>query len=99
MVTAKDSPETIMAQAQALIDHVQGDLAAGEAWLRSQGLDPEKVQKTMEAQLTPQGRLQAQQAFQADMEAVEQEVREEATRRSFAAPAASTPVRRRRSMI
>ncbi len=98
MATSKDSPEAIMAQAQALIDRVQGDLAAGEALLRSQGLDPEKIRETMEDHLTIQGRLQAQDAFQTDMAAVEQEVREEAARHSFASPSASS-VRRRRPMV
>lgn len=99
MASAKDSPETIMAQAKALIDRVQGNLAAGEALLCDQGLDPEKIRETMEDHLTLQGRLQAQQAFQADMAAVEQEVREEAARLSFAAPTVSNSVRRRRPMI
>lgn len=99
MATSKDSPEAIMAQAQALIDRVRGDLAAGEALLRSQGLDPEKVRATMEDHLTIQGRLQAQDAFQADMAALEQEVREEAARHSFASLSVSNSVRRRRPMV
>ncbi len=99
MASSKDSPETIMVQAQALIDRVQGDLAAGEALLRSQGLDPAKIREAMEDQLTAQGRQQAEQAFQADMAAVEQEVREGAARHSFATPAVSNSVRRRRPMI
>lgn len=94
------SPETIMAQAQALIERAQADLASSEVLLRSQGLDPQKVRETMQDQLTAEGWQQAQQAFQADMEAVEQDVREEAARRSFAAPGPSTGAgRRRRSMI
>jgi hypothetical protein len=100
MPSPQNSPETIMAQAQALIERVQADLAASEALLRSQGLNPEKVRDTMQGQLTGEGRQQAQQAFQADMEAVEQDVREEAARRSFAVPGPGTStVRRRRTMI
>jgi len=79
------SPETIMAQAQALIERAQADLASSEVLLRSQGLDPQKVRETMQDQLTAEGWQQAQQAFQADMEAVEQDVREEAARRGLRA--------------
>lgn len=98
MASPQDTPEAMMAQAQALIERVQSDLAASEDLLRSQGLDPVKVRETMLDLLTIQGREQAQQAFQADMDAVEQEVREGAARQAFASPAPSS-VRRRRPMI
>lgn len=100
MSPAPDTPETLIAQAQALIDQVQSDLAASEDFLRDQGINPEKLTAYMQSLLTDEGRQQAQHALQTDMDAVEQEVREEAVRRSFSRPAASTGgVRRRRPMV
>ena len=95
MSAEQTTPETIMAQAQALIDRVKNDLEASDAFYRAQDLDPEKVHSVLEAQLTPQGRQEAQQAFESDMQAVEQEVQEELARASFAAPAKSAKVARR----
>lgn len=97
-MSSPDSPETIIAQAQALLDRVQRDLAAGDERFRQQGLDPAKVRATLQSILTPQDRAQAEQAFQADMQDVEQEVREATARRAFAATATSN-VRRRRPMV
>lgn len=95
-----DTPETLMAQAQALIDRVERDMEATAQFYRQEGLDADKVRETLEDFLTVQNRLQAQHAFQTDMEAVEQEVREEAARRSILQPTpASAVVRRRRQMI
>ena len=98
MASSQNTSEAMMARAQALIDRVQSDLASGEDQLRRLGLDPEKVRKTMLGLLTVQGRKQAQQAFQADMEAVEEEVREGAARLAFVNPAPSS-ARRRRPMV
>lgn len=100
MPNPQDTPETLMAQAQALIDRVERDIESTAEFYRREGLDPDKVRKTLEDTLTAEQRQQAQQAFQADMEAVEQEVQEEAARRSFGKPAPATgAVRRRRQMI
>jgi len=100
MPNPQDSPEALMARAQELIDKVERDMAATAEFYRQEGLDADKVRETLEDCLTVQQRQQAQQAFQADMEAVEQEVREEAARRDVgrATPAAGA-VRRRRQMI
>lgn len=90
--------QEIMARAQALIDEVQGQLAAADEFYRSQGLDPEKVRSVLDAQLDLKGIEAAQKAFQEDMAAVEQDVKEEQARASFAAPGAGA-ARRPRSMI
>lgn len=93
-------PQNLIAEAQALIDRVQRDLESGEDFLRSQGLDPEELRKSMESQLSPQQRQEAQQAFQADLDAAEQEVQQAALHRAFATPAASNRrVRRPHPMI
>lgn len=96
----QDSTESLLAKAQALIDQVQRDLDTSDDRLRSQGLDPQKVRSTLQAQLTSQTRDQAQAAFEADMAAVDQEVGEERARASFATPVKrSGGARRPRSMI
>lgn len=97
-MTAQDNTPEIVARAQALIDTVQGQLAASEEYLRSQGLDPEKVRTFMQAQLDEKGAEEARKAFEADMAAVEQEVSEEQARAAFANPSASG-ARRPRAMI
>ncbi|MEG1767085.1 MAG: hypothetical protein RR311_01355 [Comamonas sp.] len=100
MPNPQDTTETLMAQAQALIDRVERDMEATAEFYRRAGLDADKVRQALENSLTVAQRQQAQQAFQADMEAVEQEVQEEAARRSFGQPAPATgAVRRRRQMI
>lgn len=100
MPNPQDTTETLMAEAQALIDRVERDMEATAAFYRREGLDPDKVRETLDGSLTVAQRQQAQQAFQADMEAVEQEVQEEAARRSFGKPApAAGVVRRRPQMI
>ena len=99
-MATQDSTESIMAQAQTLIDRVQRDLDASDALLRAQGLDPDKVRSALQDQLTPQASAEARAAFEADMAAVDQEVSEERARSSFAAPVKSGGVGRRpRPMI
>lgn len=98
-MTQQQTPADIVAQAQALIEKVQQQLADGEQFYRDQGLNPDKVRTVLEEQMGAKERESAHQAFKADMEAVEQEVREEQARRSFNAPASQTIVRRPRAMI
>jgi hypothetical protein len=94
----QNNPSDIVARATALIDEVQGQLAAGDAYIRSQGLDPEKVRQVLDAQLDLKGIEAAQKAYQEDLAATEQEVQEELARQAFsAAPAGG--VKRPRSMI
>ena len=97
MASPQESPETIMAQALALIDQYHRDREASEEEFRRQGVDPEKLRAYLQSQLTDEGREQVRQTVRADMEAVEQEVRDALTRHSFARPAGKSA--RRRSMI
>ncbi|WP_298208963.1 hypothetical protein [Acidovorax sp.] len=97
-MAGQENPQDIVARAQALIDEVQGQLAAADDFYRNQGLDPEKVRTVLDAQLDLKGIEAAQKAFQEDMAAVEQEVQEEAARASFSAPNAPG-ARRPRTMI
>lgn len=97
-MAGQDNPSDIVARAQALIDEVQSQLAAADEFYRSQGLDPEKVRQVMEAQIDLKGIEAAQKAFQEDLAATEQEVREEQARQSFSAPSAGS-AKRPRSMI
>lgn len=97
-MAGQENAQDIVARAQALIDEVQGQLAAADEFYRGQGLDPEKVRSVLDAQLDLKGIEAAQKAFQEDMAAVEQEVKEEQARASFAAPGTGT-ARRPRSMI
>ena len=97
-MAGQENAQDIVARAQALIDEVQGQLAAADEFYRGQGLDPEKVRSVLDAQLDLKGIEAAQKAFQEDMAAVEQEVKEEQARASVAAPGTGT-ARRPRSMI
>ena len=95
-------PEKIILEAQRLIDSVQNGLEQSNEFFREQGLDPAKVQQTLQAQMTPQAEQQLQSAFQEDLAAIEQEVMEEFARLGHTAQeqAPSTrPNRMRRSMI
>ncbi len=87
-MAGQDNPGDIVARAQALVDEVQGQLAQADDFYRSQGLDPEKVRQVLAAQLDLKGIEAAQKAFDEDMAAAEQAVREEQARLSFAAPPA-----------
>lgn len=98
-MAGQDNPSDIVARAQALIDEVQGQLAAADEFYRSQGLDPEKVRQVLESQLDLKGIEAAQKAYQEDLASVEQEVKEEQARRAFSAPSAGSAVKRPRSMI
>ena len=95
---ADTDAKTIMAQAQALIDKVRGDLAEGEATFRGMGLDPAKVGPALEALVSDESRAKADSAVRADLEAIEQEVQEGKARLAFSAPAAA-PARRPRPMV
>lgn len=99
-MASQDSTESIMSQAQTLIDRVQRDLDASDELLRRQGLDPQKVRATLYEQLTPQASAKAREEFDADMAAIDQEVGEERARAAFTAPAKSSGgARRPRPMI
>ncbi|MET1114137.1 MAG: hypothetical protein ABWY08_04160 [Comamonas sp.] len=95
MASSEDTAQSIMAQAQALIEQVERDLAASDEEFRRLGIDPVQLRARLQAQMSDADQEQARQAVQADMDAVEQEVREEIARRSFAAPSGRTSPRRR----
>lgn len=99
MASTQDTARSITAQAQELIEQVERDLAASDAEFRRLGVDPVELRARLDAQMSDADREQARQAVQADMDAVEQEVREELARRSFAAPSGGSTGTRRRSMI
>jgi len=94
------SPETIIAQAQALIEEAQRSLDAGDALYTDMGLDPEEARAQLQAQLTPAMREQAQQAFEKVRQEAEDRVQEALARAAFNTPhKASKPTRRPRFMV
>ncbi|MFN9475317.1 hypothetical protein [Acidovorax sp.] len=95
----QDDHNDIVARAQALVDEVQSQLAAGDEFYRSQGLDPEKVRSVLRSQSTADTEAEARKAFEADMAAVEQEVGEEQARQSFSGAAPAGGAKRPRTMI
>ena len=97
-MAAQDNPNDIVARTQALIDTIQSQLAQVDEFYRGQGLDPQKVRVVLKAQSTPASQAQAREAFDADMQAVEQEVSEEQARLSFNT-AGSSAAKRPRMMI
>lgn len=88
--------EEIMREADALIEQVQRGLESTADMLRGQGLDPDKLSAGVAERIL----AESQALFRRDMEDVEREVVEEATRLSFAnaGPRASAP-RKLRNMI
>ncbi|WP_159910921.1 hypothetical protein [Pantoea sp. 18069] len=99
-MAADTSPESIMAQAQALIDQVQRDLDAGDALYRDLGLDPDSTRAALQAQLTPELHAQAREAFEKDKQDIEDQFREDLARAGLTAPSKSPkPTRRPRFMV
>jgi len=99
-MAADTTPESIMAQAQALIEQVQRDLDAGEAMYRDLGLDPDSVRASLQARMTPELHEQARQAFEKDQQDIEQQFHEELARAGLTAPSKSAkPTRRPRLMV
>ncbi|MEG0224171.1 MAG: hypothetical protein RR720_10295 [Comamonas sp.] len=94
------TPESIMAQAEALIAKVQADLDAGEAIYRNLGLDPETARTALQQRLTPELHAQARRAFEKDQQDIEQHFHEELARAGLTAPIKSPkPTRRPRFMV
>lgn len=91
--------QRLVKSAQALIDQVQGQLAAGEATIRELGLDPAKVTSVMEGHMGAKEWEEAKRLLDADMAAVEQEVQEGKARAEFSKAAPGTPARRPRPMV
>ena len=97
-MAAQDNSNDIVARTQVLIDDVKRQLAQSDEFYRSQGLDPLKVHIVLTAQSTPQIEAKARAAFDADMQAVDQEAREEQARLAFST-GASGGAKRPRMMI
>lgn len=93
-------PQTIIAEAERLIAQVQRQIEDGEDVLRDMGLDPAKVAQVTASQLSEKERIELDAQLQADLAAIEQEVKQELLRLQHAAPQSNNrPARLRRSMI
>lgn len=93
------TPEQVVQEAQSLVQQAQQSLDSSEAFYRSQGLDPSKVQSVLQAQTGDKERAEAHAQFQKDLEDIEREASEEAARLSFAQAPASGGVRKPRTMV
>lgn len=96
--TDYDKVRQLIDEADRLMAQIQRDSDDQEDSLRRLGLDPAKVRSIAAQQLSPRDREQAEAAFRADLDAVEQEVQAELARRSFQTTPAAAP-RRPRTMI
>lgn len=97
-------PETIIANAQELIDRAKAALAEGEHFFQKHGLNREKSLAVLQAHIGGKEREELEQIMRDDKLAIEQEVHEEMARLGLlAAPpkaaSAAAPTRMRRSMI
>lgn len=72
----------IVADAEALIQKVQADLAQSDSVFTNAGLNPEKAKAVLSGLTTPKQFAEADAAVKADLAAIEQEVAEEAARRN-----------------
>jgi hypothetical protein len=102
MVSPQDTPQAIMAQAQALVEQVERELEASEEEFRRMGIDREQLLAALEARMTDAQREQMEQEVQAHMDNIEREMREERTRQAFVRPAGNgtaAGVKRRRNMV
>lgn len=87
-----DDTQALIEAAEALIQKVQSEQENIDGFYRAENLDPEKVQQTLNDSLTDETRAQAAAEFQADLDAIEQEVAEESARLSFKSPQTSSPL-------
>ena len=97
-------PETIVANAQQLIDRVKAELAEGARFFENHGLNREKSMAVLQEHMGGKEREELEQIVRDDAIAMEQEVHEELARLGLSAktskPAnAAAPSRMRRSMI
>lgn len=80
-----DDTQKLIQSANDLVARIQADHESTESFYRAENLDPDKVRDVLDAALNDETRARAQAEFQADLDAIEQEVAEEAARLSFAA--------------
>ncbi|WP_187394987.1 hypothetical protein [Pigmentiphaga aceris] len=96
---SKKDPQEILRESEALVARVKEQLAETDAFYRSQGLDPEKVRAVVAQNTGDKEIAEAKAQFDADMEAVEREVAEEAARSSFATPVRASTGKKPRFMV
>lgn len=78
--TADTDLPGLIAAADTLIKKIQTQQEELERFYQAENLDPEKLRRTLDDALTSSARARVQAEFQADMEAVEQDVIHEAAR-------------------
>lgn len=83
--------QALIDSANALIQKVQSDQETMDGFFRAENLNPEKVRQVLGEALTDEARAQAEAEFQADLDAIEQDVAEESARLSFKSPQDLTP--------
>lgn len=89
----------IVAQAEQLVVEIQGQLDAAADFYREQGLNPDKVLSTLEAQLTAKDKEDLDRIIRQDMAEIESAVDDAKARASFAAAPASGGVKKPRAMV
>lgn len=97
-------PETIIANAQKLIDRVKSELAEGAQFFERHGLNREKSLAALQEQMGGKQIEELKEIMRDDHEVIEQEVHEEMARLGLTAtppkPQTSAPAQRmRRTMI
>jgi len=93
------STEQFQAQMQEAIARAEDALARGARLFEDQGLNSDKALAFFAAQFNEQSSKEAKAAFEADMEAVGQEVREEMAQLAHTSGQASASLRRPRPMV
>lgn len=98
MSQAEGYAAKIIADAEALLGKIQGDLERSADFYRQNGINPDKVAPALEQFLGPKEREELERLIRADQEDIQREVDEAAARHSFA-NAPSGGVKRPRSMV
>lgn len=89
----------IVAQAEQLVAEVQGQLDAAADFYRDQGLNPDKVRSTLEAQMTAKDKEDLDRIMRQDMAEIDAAVDDAKARASFAAAPNSGGVKKPRAMV
>lgn len=90
-----DRAERIVAEAQRLLDDVQGQISASADFYRGMGIDPEKVAPALDPFMGAKEKEELARILRADQEAIQHEVDEAAARLRFAESAPKAPKARR----
>ena len=89
----------IVAEAEALLKKVNGDLQQASEFYRAQGIDPAKVLPACEQHMGAREKEELARLLRADEEAVQREVDEGMARLRFSTPPASGGARKPRPMV